>query len=184
MERLGRFSRSWRPAHQIQRASRDSRGRTRHEEIATFFFSLLWRAAASERYEFKEIVLPNSDLEILRKTLLGQEEPDLAFFPVQLTQISTKGLMHNQTPYTDVKFIHNLDNADAEPYVMPTIRFYFDGLVAHYAVQLPPSHSAPDLGNIIVGAAPKVVLSTVTFEDSMQGREMLTVLRHYHPEGN
>ena len=154
------------------------------KRLRIFFFSLLWRAAASERYEFQDVVLPRSDLEILRKTLLGEEEPDLAFYPVQLTQLSTKGLMHNQTPHPDVKYIPNLDDLDAEPYAMPTIRFYFDGLIAHMALELPPSYGVPEIGNLIVGAGPTLALSTVTFEDSMQGREMLNVLRDYHPEGD
>ena len=154
------------------------------KRLRLFFLSLLWRAAASERYEFGDVVLPKSDLEVLRKTLLGQEDPDLAFFPVQLTQISTKGLIHNQTPHPAVKYIPNLEDEDAEPYAMPTIRFYFDGLIAHFATELPPSHSASELGKIIVGAAPTVVLSTVTFEDSIQRVEMLSVLRHFQPDGS
>ena len=149
-----------------------------------FFLSLLWRAAASERYEFKDVVLPPKDIELLRKILLGQEEPSPNFYPVQLTQISTKGLMHNQTPYPDIKYIPDIGNEGAEPYPMRTIRFYFDGLIAHFATELPPLHSASDLGNIVVGTEPTVVLSTVTFEDSMQGRDMYAVLEQYHLEGD
>lgn len=154
------------------------------KRLRLFFLSLLWRAAASERYEFKDVCLPPKDLELLRKILLGQEEPSPDFYPVQLTQISTKGLIHNQTPYPDVKYIPDIENEDAEPYPMKTIRFYFDGLIAHFATELPPSHNAPDLGKIVVGTEPTVVLSTVTFEDSMQGKDMYSVLEQYHPEGD
>ncbi|WP_139119884.1 hypothetical protein [Xanthomonas graminis] len=154
------------------------------KKLRTFFLSLLWRAAASERYEFKDVVLPSKDLEVLRKIVLGQEEPDPDFYPVQLTQISTKGLMHNQTPYPDIKYIPDIENENTAPYPMKTIRFYFDGLIAHFATELPPSHNASNLGNIVVGTEPTVVLSTVTFEDSMQGREMYAVLEKYHPEDN
>ncbi|PPU37313.1 hypothetical protein XaplCFBP3123_20610 [Xanthomonas arboricola pv. populi] len=150
-----------------------------------FFLSLLWRAAASELYEFRNIVLPQKDLEVLRKIVLGEKDPDPDFYPVQLTQISTKGLMHNQAPYPDIKYIPDIENQNAAPYPMETIRFYFDGLVAHFATELPPFHSASDLGNIFVGTEPTVVISTVTFEDSMQGREMYSVLGQYYcPEDN
>lgn len=151
-------------------------------KLRLFFLSLLWRAAASDRYEFKDIVLPKKDLEVLRNILLGQEEPDPDFYPVQLTQISTKGLMHNQTPYPAIKYIPDVENDNVEPYPMRTIRFYFDGLIAHLATKLPPLQTATDLGNLLVGLAPTVVLSTVTFGDSMQGKEMLSVLQQYHPE--
>lgn len=152
------------------------------EKLRLFFFSLLWRAAASDRYEFKDVTVSTPDLERLRLTLLGQEDPELTFFPVQLTQISTRGIVHNQTPYPDVKYIPNLDDPDATPEEMPTIRFYFDGLIAHIATKLPASYDAEKIGNLVLGAGPTVVLSTVTFEDSVQGNDMLDVLRYYHPE--
>lgn len=152
------------------------------EKLRRFFFSLLWRAAASTRYEFKNVSVSAKDLERLRLTLLGQEDPELTFFPVQLTQISTKGIMHNQTPYPDVKYIPNLNDPDAAPEEMPTIRFYFDGLVAHVATKLPASYDAEQIGNLILGGGPTIVLSTVTFEDSLQGKDMFDVLRYYHPE--
>ncbi|MGQ5313402.1 hypothetical protein ACULMH_07200 [Xanthomonas arboricola pv. corylina] len=154
------------------------------KKLRLFFLSLLWRAAASELHEFKDVVLPPKDVELLRKILVGQEEPSPDFYPVQLTQISTKGLMHNQAPYPDITYIPDIGNEDAEPYPMRTIRFYFDGLIAHFATELPPSQIASDLGNIVVGTEPTVVLSTVTFEDSMQGRNMYAVLEKYHPEGD
>jgi hypothetical protein len=154
------------------------------KRLRLFFLSLLWRAAASDRYEFKDVVLPQKDIEFLRKIVLGQEEPGSEFYPVQLTQISTKGLMHNQAPCPDIKYIPDIENENTELYPMRTIRFYFDGLIAHFATELPPSHNAFELGNILVGLAPTVILSTVTFEDSTQGEEMLAVLHQYHPEGD
>jgi hypothetical protein len=173
---LGELHTKFSEHHGIREVSLDTK------RLRLFFLSLLWRAAESDRYEFKDVVLPKKDLETLRNILLGHEEPDPDFYPVQLTQISTKGVMHNQTPCPDIKYIPDIENENAEPHPMRTIRFYFDGLIAHLATEFPPLHNASDLGKILVGLAPTVVLSTVTFEDSMQGKEMLAVLQQYHPE--
>ncbi|MCF8795319.1 hypothetical protein [Xanthomonas campestris] len=176
MVQLGELHTKFDDDHGIREVSTDTK------KLRMFFLSLLWRAAASELYEFREIVLPQKDLEVLRKIVLGENEPDPCFYPVQLTQISTKGLKHNQAPYPDIKYIPDIENENAAPYSMKTIRFYFDGLIAHFATELHPSHSASDLGKIVVGTEPTVVLSTVTFEDSMQGREVYSVLGQYHPQ--
>ena len=61
---------------------------------------------------------------MLRRAILGLEEPPLGFYPVQLTQLSTKGVMHNHTPIPDLKYAPNLDDPKAPPYELPTFRFY------------------------------------------------------------
>ncbi|WP_084499921.1 hypothetical protein [Luteimonas mephitis] len=153
------------------------------KRLRLFFLSLLWRAAASSRSEFKEISVPATDLEQLRLAILGLEDPDLNFYPIQLTQLSSKGIMHNQTPYPDIKYAPNLEDPNAPEYELPTFRFYMDGLIAHVHREMPPSYNVVQLGNLIVGVDFSLVLSTVTFEDSLQAREMLTVLGSYeaHP---
>lgn len=150
------------------------------KRLRVFFLSLLWRAAASKLHEFNGVTLPQEDIEIIREILLGQKEPDATFYPVQLTQVSTKGLIHNQAPYLDIKYVPDLDSENAAPHPVKTIRFYFDGLIAHFAIGTPPLENASDLGSLVVGNSATVVLSTVTFEDSMQGRDVLTVLEQHH----
>jgi hypothetical protein len=59
---------------------------------------------------------------------------------------------------------------------MPTFRFYFDGLVAHMHIGLPNSYSIERLGNLLVGAESTLVLSTVTFEDSLQYLNMRALI--------
>jgi hypothetical protein len=153
------------------------------KRLRLFFLSLLWRAAASSRYEFREISVSAADLERLRRAILGLEELDLDFYPIQLTQLSSKGIMHNQTPYPDIKYVPNLDDPAAPEFELPTFRFYMDGLIVHVHRALPPTYDVAQLGNLIVGVESSLVLSTVTFEDSLQAREMATVLQSYedHP---
>jgi hypothetical protein len=144
--------------------------------LRSFFHSLLWRAAASERFEFQDIVVSDADLELLRQAITGSVDPPLSFYPTQLTQLSTKGVMHNQTPIQDVKYVPNLEVPSAPPYKLPTFRFYFDGLIAHMHRALPVAYSAEKLGNLVVGSSSDLVLSTVTFEDSLQACDMRDVL--------
>jgi hypothetical protein len=146
------------------------------KRLRLFFHSLLWRAAASERFEFQDIAVSDEDLETLRQSILGLVEPPLSFYPIQLTQLSTKGVMHNQTPIQDVKYVPNLLVPSAPRYTLPTFRFYFDGLISHIHRALPLAYSVAALGNLVVGAVNDLVLSTVTFEESLQARDMRDVL--------
>lgn len=154
------------------------------KRLRLFFYSLMWRAAASERFEFKDIAISDEDLETLRQAILGEVEPPLRFYPVQLTQLSTKGVMHNQTPIQDVKYVPNLLVPSAPPYKLPTFRFYFDGLIAHIHRALPLTYSVGALGNLVVGSENDLVLSTVTFEESLQARDMREVLSEARVQDN
>lgn len=144
--------------------------------LRLFFLSLLWRAAASQLSEFKEIELPAADAEVIRKALVDGLEPPMNFYPVQLTQISTLGPVHNHAPRRDVKYLPCADGAE-RPIEM--YRFYFDGLIAH--IMLPPFDSVEvgGLGALVLGGEPSVVLATVTFERSAQRRDMTAILREY-----
>lgn len=157
------------------------------DRLRLFFLSLLWRCAASSREEVASITLPPDDLERLRRTVLGLEVPTQDFYPVQLTQLSTRGVMHNQTPYPDMRFLPDVDDPSAPGMDVPIYRFYMDGLIAHvHRARLPLARLAR-LGNLVLGGHPSVLVPTVTFEDSLQAREMLHILAQYespsrHPE--
>jgi hypothetical protein len=152
------------------------------QRLRVFFLSLLWRSAASARAEFTAITVPPQDLERLRRIVLGRETPGTDFYPVQLTQLSTRGVMHNQAPYPDMRFLPDVDDPGGPGQEVPIFRFYMDGLVAHvHRARLPLGRLA-QAGNLIVGAAPTVLIPTVTFEDSLQAREMLRLLARYEHE--
>jgi len=139
--------------------------------LRLFFHSLLWRAAATERSEFSEVSLCSDDLERLRLAILGEEDLPLSFFPIQLTQLSTKGVIHNQTPIQDTKYIPN-PLIPGATLALPTYRFYIDGLIAHVHRVLPLGFSAESLGNLILGANGSVLISAVTYEDSKQSLDL------------
>ncbi|ABF07202.1 hypothetical protein ACUXAV_006741 [Cupriavidus metallidurans] len=147
--------------------------------LRLFLLSLLWRAAVTKRPEFEEIKLPAGDEQQLRRMLLeGTAEP-ADFYPITLTQLSTLGPHHNQTPiYRDYHF-----GPDAERGLPPakTYRFYFDGLIA---IVFLPGYS-PDLyegiSAIAVGGKPdRLDVVTVPFEHSFQHENMGKVVLEAH----
>lgn len=62
---------------------------------------------------------------------------------------------------------------------MPIYRFYLDGLIAHIHRARLPIDRLTGLGNLVLGQAPSVLVPTVTFENSLQAREMLHLLARY-----
>lgn len=147
--------------------------------LRLFFLSLLWRAAATDLDEFSEVLISDDDLEHLRQLILSGNPGDLSFYPCQLTQLSTKGTIHNHAPIRDLKHLAGDGLLTPSSLALPTFRFYFDGLIAHMHVSLPKWSSAASLGNLLVGAADTVILSTVSFESSLQNLNMQSVMHEY-----
>ena len=138
-----------------------NRGRLR-----LFFLTLLWRAAATTLPEFSEVELPSGDLEHLRQMIcLGNVEP-ISFYPAQLTQLSTIGVIHNHAPIAQIKKIPSLDSTP--PRDMPIFRFYFDGLIVHIHRHSSDDGYTADIGNFIVGAEETLLINTQTYEKSYQ----------------
>jgi hypothetical protein len=143
------------------------------QRLRLFFLSLLWRAAATTRSEFSEVIMPPNELEDLRLMLLaGNPEPQ-SFYPIQLTQLSTFGRIHNLAPIAQTKTIPAFDDRPARP--INIFRFYFDGLAAHIHRQVSDDGTTKDLGPLIVGSRKKLIISTVTYEQSFE-RENVTRL--------
>ena len=144
------------------------------QRLRLFFLSLLWRAAATSRAEFAEIDMPVADLETLRQMLLVGQSSPVTFYWISLTQLSTKGVIHNMPPIAQFKEIRN--PVPGLPHRLARIyRFYFDGLIAH--VHLPDSDRVTvDLSSFVIGAHDTFSVSTVTYESSFQ-RENLDYVR-------
>ena len=66
--------------------------------LRLFFLSLLWRAAASNMYEFGEVVIAEPILSQLRDMIVAGTADPAYLFPIQLNQLSTRGVPHNLTP--------------------------------------------------------------------------------------
>lgn len=142
--------------------------------LRLFFLSLLWRAAASSLPEFAEVELPADDLEQLRQMLINGSPSPLSFYPTSLTQLSTLGLIHNQTPFRDAKFIPPI-GPEAGRHI-PIIRFYFDGLVSHIHSHADDNGYTEAIGSLVVGAGEELIVTTVPYEDSLEHSNLLTVM--------
>jgi hypothetical protein len=100
------------------------------EDLQLFFLSLLWRAAASTRHEFADVNLPATTLEDLRLRVLHQSPGAFEDYPVQLFQLTTRGVEHNRTPLIEHKRMP-LTTATGWGNEVEYARFYFDGLTSH-----------------------------------------------------
>lgn len=144
----------------------DSHGirRVRHSDLRKlrlFFVSLLWRWGVSNLRAAAEIVLPQQDIDALRDLLLRMDCGDPAFYPVTLTQLSTRGPRQNLSPLSQ-----NVPSHDGKNGPYPIFRFYFDGLIAH--IHRGPALAADPANSMILGATDAIVIPTVTYEASMQ----------------
>ncbi|OOG58047.1 hypothetical protein B0E49_04245 [Polaromonas sp. C04] len=110
------------------------------EVLRLFFLSLLWRAAASTRPEFSDIVLLKDELEDLRVRVLNKNPGRPEDYPIQLFQLTTRGTAHNRTPLLERKPLVEDDGSHGE--MITYARFYFDGLVSH--IHLPRGQQIGD----------------------------------------
>lgn len=142
--------------------------------LRLFFLSILWRAAASGLPEFKEVKIPFNDLETLRQMIISQNVEPISFYPTTLIQLSTLGQIHNFTPLIQEKTIPGFGEGPDKH--IPIFRFYFDGLIAHVHNHANDGGFTESLGELIVGANTTLMVSTVTYEESFQ-RKNLEVLK-------
>lgn len=148
-------------------------------KLRLYFLSLLWRAAATSRVEFAGVDISREDLERLRIMLNERNATPISFYRIQLTQLSTKGVIHNMPPIAQYKEIRN--SVIGFPHRLEKIfRFYFDGLIAH--IHLPEIEPVDrDLGSMVLGARNSIVLSTITYEHSFERENLNTVLSESLP---
>lgn len=143
------------------------------ERLRRFLLSILWRAAASDLSEFKEVHLPAAHLERLRKAILmeGNEAED--FYPATCIQLSTLGLIHNHTPLAENKTVFS---SDGKPnHKIGIFRFYFDGLIVHFHRHSEDDGYTKSLGPLVAGLEAELVVSTVEFAHSFQLQNLLTI---------
>lgn len=139
--------------------------------LRLFFLSLLWRAAVSEMFEFREVSLHASDVRRVRNMVREGDPTPLKRFPIALVQLSTVGAIHNLSPLEQRKPKKPwLQNGPSHP----IFRFYFDGLIAHIHKAISEGEVA-ELGSMFVGNQDELTVPTVPFESSWQ-RENLSEL--------
>lgn len=148
------------------------------DRLRLFFLSLLWRAAASNRFEFAEVRLPPRDLERLREVIVTGKLAPLSFYPASLTQLSTLGLIHNHTPIAQTKIVPPV--GDERERRVPIFRFYFDGLIVHFHRHAQDDGYTDSIGNLVVGAKATLAVSAVPFETSFQRENLANIMLDAH----
>lgn len=143
-------------------------------KLRIFFLSLLWRAAASEMLEFREVSLASKELERLRRLVLDGDPGEPDFFPISLAQLSTRGPQHNLTPIAQDKLIPAYKGEPAKS--VSIFRFYFDGLIAHMVREAPVGFTEENLGLQAVGYSDDLILPTVRYEASFQNENLTELM--------
>lgn len=146
--------------------------------IIRFALSIAWRASASSLPEMAEVKLETEQEARLKDFILGEPIVGTSPFPVSLTQISTVGTKHNQTPTIDEKQIFAFDESGDQ--FIKIMRIYLDGLVLHvHLSQIPHEHIA---GNpVFLGSLDHALITSVTYEASYQYENLLHLMRECHP---
>jgi hypothetical protein len=126
------------------------------DKLRLFFLSLLWRAVATTRPEFRVNIDP-PELELLRTMVRDGNPRPLDFYPTSLLQIVSLGDRHNMGPIATE---------------FGTYRFYFDGLIAHMQ-RRGEQIDFGKVGSSMVGFSTTLSVQTQTWEDSSQRTRML-----------
>ena len=142
--------------------------------LRLFLLSLLWRAAASSIPEMSEIDLPVEDLERLRLLVLNGNPGPISFYPAQLSQLSTIGPTHNQTPIAQTKTIPSLDNTPER--AIRIFRFYFEGLIVHVHRHAQDDGYTASLGELVVGHSNQLAVTTIPYEVSFQRENLEQIM--------
>jgi hypothetical protein len=149
--------------------------------LRLFFLSLLWRAAATKRVEFRDIQLVRKDLSRLQRMVRDGDPNPLHFYPTTLLQIASRGPAHNLVPIAIDSLV---DTGDGVMHRDHVFRFYFDGLIARMHRSM---ESIKGLEPFIVGGGSNLVVQMQLFDDSFQlgnlGRLVAESLRRW-PEAS
>lgn len=141
-------------------------------ELYKFVLSILWRCGTSSLPELKEVELSSNLEECLRQVILSDQDPDYFSLPVTITQLSTQGEIHNQIPFFDIK--HPPKGLENEVNSTEIFRIYIDGVIFH--IHMDPNYLKEKHGNpLILGAADRLTVSAIRYENSFQYENLLVV---------
>jgi hypothetical protein len=156
------------------------------DKLRLFFLSLLWRAAATSRPEFREVNIDPAELELLRAMVRDGNPRPLDFYPTSLLQIVSRGDQHNLGPIGK-DFLSDVGQLYQEPGDKPpaptkmfgfsTYRFYFDGLIAHMHRNIGEQIEFANIASFLVGYSSTLSVMTQTWEHSFQ---LTNMIKHIH----
>ena len=141
------------------------------KRLQLFILSILWRAAMSNMDEFSEIQISVSEIDKITSILLGEIEIPSHFFNSNLIQLSSRGVVHNQTPVAMEKQI--LKEFGSSKSKQKFFRFYIDGLIIHINKNIENNDNGIDYGDHTVGNSNKLIIITIPFESSFQYDNLL-----------
>lgn len=109
--------------------------------LIRFALSVAWRASASSLPDMAEAKLEMAEENRLKEFVLGEPIVGTSPFPVSLTQLSTVGMTHNQSPMIDEKQVFDIEGSNDQ--FVKIMRIYLDGLILHvHLSQIPQEHVA------------------------------------------
>ena len=131
--------------------------------LRLFLLSILWRAGASRRPEFRQIRISQGKLKLLGGVIKGDLPDRRSLSPIAIVQISSRGERHNFAPRRETKILERNDGRKKIPF----FRFFFDGLVVHFHVK-PSLRDVTQMGLMEVGRGNKLGVLTIPYELSAQ----------------
>lgn len=149
-------------------------------ELRRFFLSILWRSAVSSLFEMSEVTISESNIKKISDFIQGGDAPPVDFFPISLTQISTMGKRHNQTPFRFMKKVPAVDGR--APKEFEAFRFYFDGLIVHIHNYSSDDGYSKEIESILVGNSSVFYIPTIEYNASFQKENFHLIVRStvYH----
>ena len=142
--------------------------------LRLFFLSILWRAVASRRPEFRDIKLDVNSKRKLGKIINGEIGPHVSDFPATLVALITKGEPHTQTPVrVQLPISRHSEGARLDEKIY---RLFLDGLVVHIGRKSLDGKRANAWGRMVVGSDKTLFLLGRPYDGSRQ-KETLDTLR-------
>ncbi|XQU07670.1 hypothetical protein P4544_13750 [Halomonas sp. LY9] len=133
--------------------------------LRLFVKSVVWRALASSRQEFKHLPRDRVSLDKLKNNVINNDPGDIWDCPIIVHQIVSKGDVHNHTP-TFEEMTWPIGNG-SEKIVLPSFRIYIQGMIVHLLVNFKVQHKKY-LKGVVAGSAPILIVGVNKFENSRQ----------------
>lgn len=132
------------------------------DKLRLFLLSILWRAAASQLPEFRQIRLPTRQIAKLGDMLISKKSSPYYIFPATIIQLNGDGPRHNFTPLAGKKRLASTENR-----FVRIFRFYLDGIAVHFHrdINIPQWRS---MGDLCIQNGNQLSVITVPFEISLQ----------------
>lgn len=145
------------------------------KSLRLFGLSLLWRACNTSQVGFCDIKIPKNDLEKIRLMLINRDCGAIHFYPIKFCQLSTKGKIHNQTPFIRKFELPKRCEVTKSKY-LNIVRFYFDGLIMHIHLSKTLKQIKGFDQQVLGFNSNRLIIPTVSYEFSFQRENMENIV--------